>query len=49
MRISFSQLYAFVALVAAASGVHAAPMNKCVINGSVTYQQGPCLCAPTEL
>lgn len=34
--------FAFVALVAAASGVHATPMNKCVINGSVTYQQGPC-------
>jgi len=42
MRFIFSLLHAFVALLAAASGVHAAPMNKCVINGSVTYQQGPC-------
>lgn len=42
MRIIFSQLYAILALVAAASGAHAAPLNKCVINGSVTYQQGPC-------
>ena len=42
MRIVFSLLSAFVALVAAASGVQAAPMNKCVINGSVTYHQGPC-------
>ena len=35
-------LYAFAALVATSSGVHAATMNKCVINGSVTYQQSPC-------
>lgn len=42
MRIIISQLYAFLALAAAASGVHAAPANKCVINGSVTYQQSPC-------
>lgn len=35
-------LYAFAALVSIASGVHAAPINKCVINGSVTYQQEPC-------
>lgn len=34
--------YAFAALVATASGVHAAKMNKCVIDGSVTYQQAPC-------
>lgn len=26
----------------AASGAQAAPMNKCVVNGTVTYQQGPC-------
>lgn len=42
MRNIFSLFYACVALVAAVAGVHAAPMNKCVINGSVTYQQGPC-------
>ena len=29
-------------LVLAASGVAAAPVNKCVVNGTVTYQQGPC-------
>ena len=26
----------------AASGVEAAPMNKCIVNGTVTYQQVPC-------
>ena len=29
-------------LVLTASGVAAAPVNKCVVNGTVTYQQGPC-------
>jgi len=29
-------------LVFAASGVRATPVNKCVDNGTVTYQQGPC-------
>jgi Excalibur calcium-binding domain len=29
-------------LVAVASRVEAAPMNKCIVNGTVTYQQGPC-------
>ena len=29
-------------LVATVSGVEAAPMNKCVVNGTVTFQQGPC-------
>ncbi|WP_428419466.1 excalibur calcium-binding domain-containing protein [Methylibium sp.] len=33
---------AVVGLVIAASGVEAAPMNKCIVNGTVTYQQGPC-------
>ncbi len=32
----------FWGLVFAACGVVAAPSNKCVINGTVTYQQGPC-------
>jgi len=42
MRNLFSLLYAFAALVATSSGVHAATMSKCVIDGSITYQQGPC-------
>jgi hypothetical protein len=42
MRIIFSLLYVFMGVVAATYGVHAAPINKCVINGSITYQQGPC-------
>ncbi|MBC3874049.1 excalibur calcium-binding domain-containing protein [Undibacterium sp. LX15W] len=29
-------------LVLAATCVEAAPMNKCIINGAVTYQQRPC-------
>ena len=29
-------------LVFVAPGVEAAPANKCVANGTVTYQQGPC-------
>ena len=29
-------------LVLAAFRVEAAPANKCVVNGTVTYQQGPC-------
>lgn len=34
--------FALAGVVAAAFGVQAAPMNKCVSNGAVTYQQGPC-------
>jgi hypothetical protein len=37
-----SRLIAVAGLVAAVSGVQAAPMNKCIVNGTVTYQQGPC-------
>ena len=37
-----SLLITAAGLVLAASVVQAAPMNKCVVNGSVTYQQGPC-------
>jgi len=33
---------AAVTLVMAAPAADAAPMNKCVINGTVTYQQAPC-------
>jgi hypothetical protein len=29
-------------LLATTSVVEAAPLNKCVVNGSVTYQQAPC-------
>jgi Excalibur calcium-binding domain len=35
-------LTAAIGLVLAASGVVAAPANKCVVNGTVTFQQGPC-------
>jgi Excalibur calcium-binding domain len=35
-------LTALACLMLAASGVKAAPANKCVVNGTVTYQQGPC-------
>jgi hypothetical protein len=37
-----SVLIAVAALVVAASGVEAAPLNKCIVNGTVTYQQGLC-------
>jgi hypothetical protein len=37
---SFGALLA--SLVLAASAVVAAPATKCVVNGTVTYQQGPC-------
>ncbi|MBQ0960945.1 excalibur calcium-binding domain-containing protein [Ideonella sp. 4Y11] len=30
------------ALLAYAAAAHAAPVNKCVINGSVTFQEAPC-------
>ncbi len=40
---NISSIFTLVAgLVIAASGVVAAPLSKCVINGTVTYQQGPC-------
>ena len=31
-----------VGLELCSTQVAAAPVNKCVINGAVTYQQGPC-------
>ena len=37
-----SLIGAVAGVLIAASGVVAAPMNKCVVNGTVTYQQGPC-------
>lgn len=40
---NFSSLFTTVAgLVLAVSAIEAAPMNKCIVNGTVTYQQGPC-------
>lgn len=33
---------ALAGLVVAAAGASAAPANKCVVNGTVTYQQRPC-------
>ena len=37
-----SLLIAVVGLVVVDSAVEAAPINKCVVNGTITYQQGPC-------
>lgn len=39
---SSSLLAAVTGLVVAVSGVEAAPPNKCMVNGTVTYQQAPC-------
>jgi hypothetical protein len=33
---------AIASVVLAPTGAEARPMSKCVVNGSVTYQQGPC-------
>lgn len=41
-----SLLIAVMGLALSAVGVDAATMHKCVLNGSVTYQQSPC--APTQ-
>lgn len=35
-------LTVFAGLLFAASAVPAAPVSKCVVNGTITYQQGPC-------
>ena len=35
-------LTAVVGLLVAVSSASAAPPNKCTVNGTVTYQQGPC-------
>jgi hypothetical protein len=35
-------LIAIAGLIVTASGAIAAPVNKCVVNGAVTYQQGQC-------
>ncbi len=41
MRTLAPALLSFATLFLA-TGLHAAPMNKCVINGSVSFQQAPC-------
>ena len=41
LKLSF-RLTVVAGLVLAASSVAAAPANKCVVNGTVTYQQGLC-------
>ena len=33
---------AFASLLLVVSAVSAAPLHKCTVNGTVTYQQGPC-------
>lgn len=42
MRKTSTIITLFAGLVLAASGVVAAPLSKCVVNGMVSYQQGPC-------
>ena len=42
MPSSISLFIALVSLVAAVSAVSAAPLNKCTVNATVTYQQDPC-------
>lgn len=41
LKIS-SLLFALAGLALAPSAAEAVPMNKCIVNGTVTYQQGPC-------
>jgi hypothetical protein len=42
MRKASMLIGSVTALILATPGVDAATMNKCVVNGTVTYQQGPC-------
>ena len=42
MRRCPFQFTALASLVVAASAVSAAPLNKCTVNGTITYQQGLC-------
>lgn len=37
-----SSLLMIAVLLAAGFRAEAAPLNKCIVNGTVTYQQGPC-------
>jgi Excalibur calcium-binding domain len=39
---TLSPLFFAAATLFFATGLHAAAMNKCVINGSLSYQQAPC-------
>ncbi|UFU11833.1 excalibur calcium-binding domain-containing protein [Ideonella dechloratans] len=41
-----TRILATAACAAAVFSAHAAPLNKCVVNGSVTYQQAAC--APNQ-
>ena len=41
--LKISSILAIVmGLLVGVSGVHAEPMNKCIVGGTVTYQQDPC-------
>ena len=42
MRPRTSTFTALIGLVGAVCAASAAPLSKCTINGTVTYQQGPC-------
>jgi hypothetical protein len=42
MLHSFAMLIALAGLGTTASAVSAAQSNKCIVNGTVAYQQGPC-------
>lgn len=42
MSNALNRLGSILCFVAAVGVAHAAPMNKCTVNGSVTYQQAPC-------
>jgi len=44
----FSSLCMFAVLLGTGFRAEAAPVNKCVVNGAVTYQQGPCSSPATE-
>lgn len=39
---SFLAVAVCIGLLIGVSGVHAVPMNKCIVGGTVTYQQDPC-------
>jgi hypothetical protein len=43
MQKNFHKLILMAALVMVAFSASATPFNKCVRNGEVTYQQGPCV------
>lgn len=42
MRKISSLFIAVTGFIVAVSAVEAAPMNKCIVNGTVTYQQAAC-------